>query len=344
MAVPDHISARLRLAIFRFAASERSYARAPPRERKAAALAADGAMQERVIDRPIEEQRWIVAIAAAFVLAWASGFIVPRVFVPYAEPFTFVAWRNVGAALVLAAISAWIGARWPRAPEELAGLLWAGACLQGFAVMGLYWAVYWGLPVGLAALIGGLQPLFTALFAVMLLGEDLNAWQWCGIALGFAGLSFAVLPKVALSEASLALLFAALLGVASMAYGSIYQKRFSQIGDAWSRTTWMFVGASIPSVAAAYVFEHGQTNWQPALVAVYAWSVLVLAVGATMGLLLLIEKGQASRAASLLYLVPPTSALMAYVAFGESIGLVELLGFAVSAGGVVLVQTQQGKH
>jgi drug/metabolite transporter (DMT)-like permease len=302
-------------------------------------------MQERVIDRPIEESRWIVAIAAAFVLAWASGFIVPRVFVPYAEPFTFVAWRNVGAALLLAAISGWVGARrWPRRPGELAGLLWAGACLQGFAVMGLYWAVYWGLPVSLAALIGGLQPVFTALFAVILLGEELQARQWGGIALGFAGLSLAVLPKVAPTEASLALVLSALLGVASMAYGSIYQKRFSQIGDAWSRTTWMFVGASIPAVVAAYLFEHAQTSWRPGLIAVYAWSVLVLAVGATMGLLLLIEKGQASRAASLLYLVPPTSALMAYVAFGETIGVFELLGFAVSAVGVVLVQTQQRKQ
>jgi drug/metabolite transporter (DMT)-like permease len=300
-------------------------------------------MQERV-DRPIEESRWIVAIAAAFVLAWASGFIVPRVFVPYAEPFTFVAWRNVGAALVLAAIGGWVGARWPRAPRELAGLLWAGACLQGFAVMGLYWAVYWGLPVSLAALIGGLQPVFTALFAVVLGAEDLQAGQWCGIALGFAGLSLAVLPKVAPTQASLALVLAALMGVASMAYGSIYQKRFSQIGDAWSRTTWMFVGASIPAVVAAYVLEHGQTSWRPALIAVYAWSVLVLAVGATMGLLLLMEKGQASRAASLLYLVPPTSALMAYVAFGETIGVFALLGFAVSAVGVVLVQAQRRQH
>jgi drug/metabolite transporter (DMT)-like permease len=299
-------------------------------------------MQERAIARPIEGNRWIVPIAAAFVLAWASGFIVPRVFVPYAQPLTFVAWRNMGAALLLAVIATWRGARWPRTPGELAGLLWAGACLQGFAVMGLYWAVYWGLPVGLAALIGGLQPVFTALFAVILLGEDLQVLQWCGIAVGFAGLSLAVLPRVVPTEASLALVLSALLGVASMAYGSIFQKRLSQAGDAWGRTTCMFVGATLPAVAAAFVFEHGQTSWQPALFAVYAWSVVVLAVGATMGLLFLIQKDQASRAASLLYLVPPTSALMAYVAFGETIGLFEVLGFAASAAGVALVQARRG--
>src|SRR5262245_3469131 len=122
-------------------------------------------MQERAILRPAAstaDQRWMVLIGAVFVLCWASGFVVPRVFAPYAEPLTFVAWRNAGAVLVLAGLSLGLGASWPRTAAEVAGLLWAGACLQGFAVMGLYWAVYWGLPVGIAALVGGLQPALTA--------------------------------------------------------------------------------------------------------------------------------------------------------------------------------------
>lgn len=284
---------------------------------------------------------WLLPVSFAFVLGWASGFVVPRVFVAYTEPFTFVALRNLGATLVLAAITLTIAGSWPRRPKDIAGLIWAGACLQGFAVMGLYWAIYWGLPVSIAALVGGLQPALTAVFAVALLGEELTAWQWGGIGLGFAGLGVAVFPKIAASHGSLGLILSALLGVASMAYGSIYQKRFSHLGDAWSRTTLMFAGASIPSLAAARLFEDGWVSWQPAMVAVYAWSVLVLAVGATMGLLFLIERGQASRAASLLYLVPPTSALMAYLAFGERIGVVELAGFGLSAGGVALVQASQ---
>ena len=178
----------------------------------------------------------------------------------------------------------------------------------------------------------------TALFAVVLLGEKLLALQWVGIGLGFVGLSLAVLPKITPAQASFALISSALFGVAAMAYASIYQKRFRGVGDAWSRTTLMFVGASLPPVAASCLFERGAVDWQPALIAVYAWSVLALAVGATMALLFLIEKGQASRAAALLYLVPPTSALMAYIGFGETFSLAQLAGFAVSAGGVALVQ------
>jgi drug/metabolite transporter (DMT)-like permease len=195
--------------------------------------------------------------------------------------------------------------------------------------------------VGIAALIGGLQPALTAMFAVSLLGEGLTAQQWGGIGLGFAGLGIAVVPKLSASHGSLGLILSALAGVAFMAYGSIYQKRFGHLGDAWSRTTLMFAGASIPSLAAARLLEGGRVSWQPAMLAIYVWSVLVLAVAATMGLLFLIERGQASRAASLLYLVPPTSALMAYLAFGERIGILELAGFALSAGGVALVQSSQ---
>jgi drug/metabolite transporter (DMT)-like permease len=143
-------------------------------------------MQERAIRRSVQgtaDRGWMVVIAAAFVLCWASGFVVPRVFVPYAEPLTFVAWRNAGAVLVLAALSLGLGATWPRTAAEVIGLLWAGAYLQGLAVMGLYWAVYWGLPVSIAALVGGLQPVLTAMFAVVLLGEKLLARQWLASAL-----------------------------------------------------------------------------------------------------------------------------------------------------------------
>jgi drug/metabolite transporter (DMT)-like permease len=302
-------------------------------------------MQERVgpysaatKDGSRVERRWLILIGAGFVLCWASGFVVPRVFVPYCEPLTFVAIRNGGAALVLIALALLFQGKWPRERADIAGLLWAGACLQGFALMGLYWAVYWGLPVGIAALVGGLQPAFTALFAAALVGEEIGVAQWAGVALGFVGLAVAVWPKVELERAGIELLMCALGGVACMAYASVYQKQFADVGDPWTRTALLFIGASGPALVGAMLLEHGHVVWNAPMIAVYLWSVVALAVGATMGLLFLIERGQASRAASLIYLVPPTSALMAYAAFGETISAVQMLGFAVSAAGVALVQ------
>jgi len=284
------------------------------------------------------EPRWLILIGATFVLCWASGFVVPRVFVPYCEPLTFVALRNGGAALVLIAAALLFQGKWPGERGDIAGLLWAGVCLQGFALMGLYWAVYWGLPVAIAALVGGLQPAFTALFAAALVGEVISITQWAGIALGFAGLAVAVWPKVELAGAGIEMLGSALGGVACMAYASVYQKRFAGVGDPWTRTALLFIGATAPALVGAMLLEHGHVVWNAPMIGVYLWSVVALAVGATMGLLFLIERGQASRAASLIYLVPPMSALMAYIAFGETISAVQVLGFAVSAIGVALVQ------
>ena len=110
---------------------------------------------------------------------------------------------------------------WPEHRADIAGLLWSGALLQGFSVMGLYWAVYWGLPVGIAALVGGLQPAMTAMFAAQIAGEGLSLPQWGGIALGFLGLGIAIVPKIESAQISHASALFALAGVGCMAYASI---------------------------------------------------------------------------------------------------------------------------
>jgi drug/metabolite transporter (DMT)-like permease len=286
---------------------------------------------------------WQSLIPVAFVLCWASGFVVPRAFASYIAPLTFVAIRNGAAAIVLVIIAFALRSGWPDKWSDRAGLLWGGALLQGFSVMALYWAVVHGLPVGVAALIGALQPALTAMLAAWLLGEALSRGQWVGIALGFAGVALVISPKLGTSEAhsSLALGLLAFAGVASMAYASLYQKRFEQVGDPWSRTALMFIGATVPALVAACLLERAHIVFAPALLAVWMWSVFALAIGATMALLFLIRKGQASRAASLIYLVPPVSALMAYAGFGEAIHLIQIAGFAVAASGVALVQVKE---
>jgi len=288
-------------------------------------------------------QSWLIAsIPVAFVLCWASGFVVPRAFERYSEPLTFVALRNAGALVLLAAIA--LRHPWPRRPADLLGLMWSGALLQGFSLCLMYGAVYHGLPAGIAALIGGLQPAITAVLGVTMLGETLAVLQWIGIAIGLAGVALVVSPKLAdTSGASFGLIAAAFAAVASIAYGSIHQKRYEHTGDAWTRTTVMFVGALIPAAIGAFALEHGEVTWHPVLIAVYLWSVVALAVGATMALLFLIQRGEAARASALIYLVPPVSATMAYLAFGETISAIQIAGFVVAAIGVALVQRKPAK-
>jgi drug/metabolite transporter (DMT)-like permease len=278
------------------------------------------------------------ALPVVFVLLWASGIVVPRAFAPYVEPFRFVAARNAGAALVLVLAALALRRPWPARRADRLGLMWTGALLQGFFLMAGYWAIVNGLAVGVAALIGALQPGLTALFAARMVGEGLSRRQWLGLALGFAGVAVVISPRLASgAHASVLLALVFLAGIACAAYASVYQKRFERTGDAWTRTALIFIGATIPA-ALGSLFEEGSVSVTVPLVAVYLWSLFALAIGATMALLYLIGKGEAAKAAALIYLVPPVSAVMAYVGFGEPIGWALIAGFAIAALGVWLVQ------
>jgi drug/metabolite transporter (DMT)-like permease len=224
---------------------------------------------------------WVIAYAipAIFVLLWASGFVVPRAFAPYAEPFSFVAARNAGAAFVLTLNALALRRPWPAAWADRLGLMWAGALLQGLFLMAGYWAIVGGLAVGVGALVGAMQPALTALFAALMVGEGLARRQWLGLVLGFASVAVVISPKLATGEehASIILAFVFLAGVACAAYASVYQKRFEHAGDAFTRTTLIFVGATVPAVLGALLFEHGHLIVVVPLVAVYLWSVFALA-------------------------------------------------------------------
>jgi drug/metabolite transporter (DMT)-like permease len=281
-------------------------------------------------------------VAAALVFSWASGFVVPRFFGPYVAPLTFVAARNVAALAALSGV-AYVGRhRWPRHWNERLGLIWAGALFQGVFLMAGYWAIAQGLPVATAALIGGLQPALTALFAAAMLGESISLAQIGGMALGLAGVALVISPKLGSADAGMSAGLAAvcLLGVGCAAYGSVYQKRFEGAGDNWTRTALIFIGAAVPPVLFAPMLERLEFQWSLELVLVYLWSVFALSIGATMAFLYLIGRGKAARTASLLYLVPPLSAAMAYFGFGEHIHMVQVAGFVVAAAGVYVVQAR----
>jgi len=296
-----------------------------------------------------------VAIPALFVVIWATGFVAARAVAPYAEPLVFVAWRLVLVALVLALVAAALKAPWPRGRAGWRDALIGGVLMQGLYVAGVFWSVHRGLPAGIAALVGSLQPLLTAAVAGPVLGEPVSRRRWAGIATGFSGAIGVLLPKLGTADASgiPPVALAACLGaMAAMTAGTLWQKRTLAGADLVTNTAVQFVGGAAVAIPLALIAgERGiapswplalDFSWPLALDLSWplalgmAWSVLVNSVAGILLLMALIRRGAVAGVASLFFLVPPVSAAIAYVLFGEALTPVQILGMAVAAGGVAL--------
>lgn len=279
-----------------------------------------------------------------FVLIWSTGFIVARYGMPHAPPMSFLAWRY---ALSILCFLVWIAlarVAWPRTRAQWGHLAVTGVLMHAGYLGGVWAAVKAGMGSGLTALIVGLQPVLTAVW-LSSRGTSVSGRQWSGLALGLAGLMLVVADKVGQGrEAGWLTLSLAGLALLSITVGTLYQKHFVAPCDVRSANTVQLLAALLVTLPLA-LFESEHVRWVvPAtqglnveLVGAMAWSVLGLTLGGSSLLYLLIQRGAATSVTSLLYLVPPTTAMMAWLLFDEPITLLILIGIALSALGVSLV-------
>jgi len=193
------------------------------------------------------------------------------------------------------------------------------------------------MSAGVSALIVGVQPILTAFASAPLFGERLRARQWSGLVLGFGGVLLVVLGRSALSGITPATLALSVLALVSITAGTLYQKRFCGAVDLRAGSVIQFCAAGLVLLPLALMFETMQVRWTGEFIFTIAWLVLVLSMGAISLLYILIRKGAATSVASLFYLVPPSTALMAYVMFGETLSLMAMAGMVLAAIGVALV-------
>jgi drug/metabolite transporter (DMT)-like permease len=271
-----------------------------------------------------------------FVLIWSTGFVVARFGMPHAPPMGFLAWRY---ALSVLAFGAWIllsRAAWPRGRAQWTHLAVSGVLMHA-GYLGCVWAaVKAGIGAGTVALVVGLQPVLTALWVSAMGSEHrVSLRRWLGLGLGLAGLMLVVWRKLGVGEAggfSLALSVAAL---ACITVGTLYQKRFVAPCDVRTANCVQLLAALGVTLPLA-LLETEAVRWHPQLIGALAWSVGVLTLGGSSLLYLLIQRGAATRVTSLMYLVPPCTAVMAWALFGEALGPDVLAGIALTAAGVAL--------
>ncbi len=276
-------------------------------------------------------------IPGSFVLLWATGFVVARLVAPYAEPLTFLSVRFALAAAILGAAALAGNALWPTGLRGWRDALIAGILLHGIYLGGVFWAVRHGMPAGISALIAGSQPLFVALLARPLLGEIVSPRRWLGIAAGFAGMALVLGPKIGGTDGfSPSTLFVSVISLAGITAGTLWQKRTGGRLDLRSGTAVQYLGATCVVLAGALATEN--LRMEPALPLLFgfAWSTLVLSIGAIALLFVMLRRGAAVGVSSLMFLVPPVSALMGFVLFGETLNAIQLAGMALAALGVAV--------
>ncbi|MFS2163616.1 DMT family transporter [Variovorax sp. Varisp62] len=279
---------------------------------------------------------WLRAMPAVFVLIWSTGFIVARYGMPYAPPLKFLAVRY---ALSLACFGLWVAlarVAWPQQRAQWGHLAVTGILMQAGYLGGVWAAVREGMGAGLVALLVGIQPVLTAVW-LSFHGGRISQRQWGGLGLGFAGLVLVVLRKLGQGgEVSVLTMGLTLMALVSITAGTLYQKRFVAPCDVRSASAVQMAAALLVTLPFA-ALESESIQWNLHSGGAMAWSVLALSLGGSSLLYMLIQRGTATAVTSLLYLVPPCTAVMAWLLFSEPITLVTVLGIALTAVGVSLV-------
>ena len=271
-----------------------------------------------------------------FVFLWSTGFIGAKFGLPYAEPLSFLLTRY-GLVIALMTVLALVTrAPWPEKARDWLHIGVSGVLVHAVYLGGVFVAISHGLPAGVTALVVGMQPLLTAFGAGWLLGEKVSARQWGGLGLGFVGVGMVVSGK--LGDGALGpMLIPAVVALLGITAGTLYQKRYCPKFDLRTGSIIQFVPTALVTAIAVAIFENYRIEWNGQFIFALGWLVLVLSLGAITLLNLLIRSGSAVNVATLFYLTPPTTALIAFFIFGENLSLTAALGMVVAVSGVYVV-------
>ena len=272
-----------------------------------------------------------------FVLLWSTGFIGAKYGLPYASPLTFLSLRYIALVIMLGLLTLVLRVSWPGSLRLCLHLCVAGLLIHAIYLGGVFVAISQGLPAGVVSLLVGLQPLLTGLLAGVMLGERVFGRQWLGLVLGLVGsvLVLSVRLEGGFGWGGVLPALTALLGIT---LGTLYQKRFCSHFDWRSGAVIQFGAAALVTIPFAWWVEGWRVEWTGEFIFALTWLVLVLSIGAISLLNHLIRSGSAVNVASLFYLVPPTTVVIAWVLFGEQLTLVQLLGLGVAVTGVALAR------
>lgn len=273
-----------------------------------------------------------------FVFLWSTGFIGAKYGLPYSDPLSFLLVRYVCVIALMLGVVLLSRARWPRDPRQWLHIGVSGLLVHGIYLSGVFMSIKKGLPAGISSLVVGMQPLLTAVCAGWLLHERIRPRQWAGLALGFVGVTLVVSGKFGDGTRAIGpMLVPALAALLGITVGTLYQKRFCAGFDLRTGSVIQFVPTALFTALAIALFGEYQVTWTGEFVFALTWLVLVLSIGAISLLNVLIHSGTAVNVASLFYLTPLSTTLIAWLMFDERLSSTAMIGMLVAVTGVWLV-------
>ena len=271
-----------------------------------------------------------------FVFLWSTGFVGAKYGLPYADPFIFLSLRIFIAAAILFLAAKILKAPIALSASEITRSSLIGFFLHAFYLGGVFFAISMGVSAGVAAVITSLQPVFVSILAVKVLGEKLRWSQFAGLVTGLLGVVLVLGPTFdsSVSKIGIAGVFVALLGSTT---ATLMQKKFGAGIPMLAGTAYQYLAAGAVLGIGAVATGGTHIDFTPKFAAAMIWLIIALSVGAVLLLMRLLNSGSAASVSSLFYLVPPATALEAYILFGEKVNTQGFLGIGITALGVWLV-------
>jgi drug/metabolite transporter (DMT)-like permease len=272
-----------------------------------------------------------------FVFLWSTGFIGAKYGLPHAQPLTFLVIRYAAVIALMTLIALATKAPWPKTKQQWFHIAVSGLLVHAIYLGGVFSAIAKGFPAGLASLVVGLQPLLTAFIAGWVLKETIVKRQWFGLALGLVGIALVLSGRIK-SGFSLDGIELTLLALVGITVGTLYQKKFCSGLDWRTGAVVQFIPAAIATAIIASFTETFKVDFAPSFIFALAWLVLVLSIGAISLLNYLIRHGTSVNVASLFYLVPASTVVIAWLLFGETLSVMALIGMVLTIAGVYLAR------
>jgi drug/metabolite transporter (DMT)-like permease len=295
------------------------------------------------LSSPRAQAQFDTLLAWYFVLIWGSGYLASKTGMHYAAPFTFLSLRYSFGVICLVPWLIVSRPKWPAGKSEFFHICVAGLLMHAVYLGGSHYAQYLGMSAGVTALILATQPLFTAAFAHRMMGEKLHFSQWCGVALGLAGVMLVVWHKINVKAVTAGSLAAVGIALTAITVGTLYQRNFCKTADLRSSALIQFSISLLVLAPLAWKVEGFVIRWSWAMAIAIVFLVIFASILAVNALNTLMRRGHATKVTSLLFLTPIVAVLLEWLMFDVVPTWTSVAGIAITCAGVALVSRRRAE-